>query len=93
MRASPDLEWRIIIIDVVSELMRASPDPAVDHGADILFLTAVSEGELLTGAASLPAGQCRDRLVGAICVRTVSAFRRRPAIDSGELNWSALLLQ
>ena len=54
MRASPDLEWRIIIIDtnVVSELMRASPDPAVDHGADILFLTAVSEGELRTGAAS-----------------------------------------
>ena len=63
----------MIIIDtnVVSELMRASPDPAVlawfaDHGADTLFLTAVSEAELRTGAAILPAGQRRDRLVGAI---------------------------
>ena len=61
----------IIATNVVSELMRASPDPAVlawfaDHGADTLFLTAVSEAELRTGAAILPAGQRRDRLVGAI---------------------------
>ena len=63
----------MIIIDtnVVSELMRASPDPAVlawfaGHAADTLFLTAVSEAELRTGAAILPAGQRRDRLVGAI---------------------------
>ena len=63
----------MIIIDtnVVSELMRDSPHPAVlawfaDHGADTLFLTAVSEAELRTGAAILPAGQRRDRLVGAI---------------------------
>ena len=63
----------MIIIDtnVVSELMRASPDPAVlawfaGHAADSLFLTAISEAELRTGAAILPAGQRRDRLVGAI---------------------------
>lgn len=63
----------MIIIDTnaVSELMRASPDPAVltwfaGHGANVLFLTAVSEAELRTGAAILPAGQRRDRLVGAI---------------------------
>lgn len=63
----------MIIIDtnVVSELMRAKPDPAVlawfaGHAADTLFLTAVSEAELRTGAAILPAGQRRDRLVGAI---------------------------
>ena len=63
----------MIIIDtnVVSELMRASPDPAVlawfaGHAADTLFLTAVSEAELRTGAAILPAGQRRDRLVGTI---------------------------
>ena len=63
----------MIIIDtnVVSELMRASPDPAVlawfaGHAADTLFLTAISEAELRTGAAILPAGQRRDRLVGAI---------------------------
>ena len=63
----------MIIIDtnVVSELMRAKPDPAVlawfaGHAADTLFLTATSEAELRTGAAILPAGQRRDRLVGAI---------------------------
>ncbi|MDT8858448.1 type II toxin-antitoxin system VapC family toxin [Paracoccaceae bacterium Fryx2] len=63
----------MIIIDtnVVSELMRAKPDTAVlawfaGHAADTLFLTAVSEAELRTGAAILPAGQRRDRLVGAI---------------------------
>ena len=63
----------MIIIDtnVVSELMRASPDPALlawfaGHAADTLYLTAVSEAELRTGAAILPAGQRRDRLVGAI---------------------------
>ena len=63
----------MIIIDtnVVSELMRATPDPAVlawfaGHAADTLFLTAISEAELRTGAAILPVGQRRDRLVGAI---------------------------
>ena len=63
----------MIIIDtnVVSELMRSNPDPAVlawfaGHAADALFLTAVSEAELRTGAAILPAGQRRERLVGAI---------------------------
>ena len=63
----------MIIIDtnVVSELMRASPDPAIlawfaGHTADTLFLTAISEAELRTGAAILPAGQRRERLVGAI---------------------------
>ena len=63
----------MIIIDtnVMSELMRASPDPAVltwfaGHAADALFLTAISKAELRTGAAILPAGQRRDHLVGAI---------------------------
>ena len=61
----------IIDTNVVSELMRAKPDPAVlawfaGHAADTLFLTAVSEAELRIGAAVLPAGQRRDRLVGAI---------------------------
>jgi toxin FitB len=63
----------MIIIDtnVVSELMRTSPDPAVlawfaGHDADSLFLTAISEAELRTVATILPAGQRRDRLVGAI---------------------------
>ena len=63
----------MIILDtnVVCELMRASSDSAVlawfaDRTADTLYLSAVSEAELRTGAAILPAGQRRDRLVGAI---------------------------
>ena len=63
----------MIILDtnVVSELMRASSDSAVlawfaDRTADTLYLSAVSEAELRTGAAILPAGQRRVRLVGAI---------------------------
>jgi len=74
----------MIIIDtnVVSELMRTKPDPAVlawfaGHAADTLFLTAVSEAELRTGAAILPAGQRRDRLVGAIDAMIAQDFAGR----------------
>jgi len=74
----------MIIIDtnVVSELMRAKPDTAVlawfaGHAADTLFLTAVSEAELRTGAAILPAGQRRDRLVGAIDAMIAQDFAGR----------------
>ena len=61
----------VINTNVVSELMRARPDPAVlawfaGHATETLFLTAVSEAELRTGAAILPDGQRRDRLVRAI---------------------------
>ena len=63
----------MILLDtnVVSELMRARSDPAVlawfaGRSADTLYLTAVSEAELRTGAAILPTGHRRDRLVGAI---------------------------
>lgn len=74
----------MIIIDtnVVSELMRASPEPAVliwfaGHPADTLYLTAISEAELRTGAAILPAGQRRDRLVGAIDAMIAQDFAGR----------------
>lgn len=74
----------MIIIDtnVVSELMRASPEPAVlawfaGHPADTLYLTAISEAELRTGAAILPAGQRRDRLVDAIDAMIAQDFSGR----------------
>jgi len=59
----------MVVIDanVISELMRPAPEPAVlarssrQRSAD-LHLTAVSEAELRAGAAILPAGQRRDRL-------------------------------
>ena len=63
----------MIVIDtnVVSELMRLAPDPAVmawfsaQESAE-LYLTAVSEAELRAGAAILPAGRRRDRLAAEI---------------------------
>lgn len=63
----------MVIIDtnVVSELMRPAPEPAVlawfsrQDSAD-LYLTAVSEAELRAGAAVLPAGRRRDRLAAEI---------------------------
>ena len=63
----------MIIIDtnVVSELMRPTPEPAVMtwfSGQDSaeLYLTAVSEAELRAGAAILPAGQRRERLAAEV---------------------------
>jgi hypothetical protein len=53
--------------------MRASPDHAilalfVKRATDTLLTIAVSEAELRTGAAILPAGQRRDWLVDTIVV-------------------------
>ena len=57
----------ILDINIVSELMRLTPDPAVmtwfsRQDSAGLHLTAVSEAELRAGAAILPAGRRRDRL-------------------------------
>ncbi len=63
----------MIVIDtnVVSELMRLTPEPAVMtwfSGQDTaeLYLSAVSEAELRAGAAILPAGRRRERLAAEI---------------------------
>ena len=63
----------MIVIDtnVVSELMRMTPEPAVMtwfSGQDSaeLYLTAVSEAELRAGAAILPAGRRRDRITAEV---------------------------
>ena len=63
----------MIVLDtnVVSELMRLTPDPAVmrwfsRQNSAGLHLTTVSEAELRAGAAFLPAGQRRDRLAAEI---------------------------
>ena len=63
----------MVVIDtnVVSELMRLTPEPAViawfsaQNSAE-LYLTAVSEAELRAGAAILPAGWRRDRLAAEV---------------------------
>ena len=63
----------MIVIDtnVVSELMRPTPEPAVmmwfsEQDAAQLYLTAVSEAELCAGAAILPAGRRRERLTAEV---------------------------
>lgn len=57
----------VIDTNVASELMRPSPAPAVGawiagRDAEELYLTAVSEAELLYGVAIVPAGRRRNEL-------------------------------
>lgn len=63
----------MILLDtnVVSELMRSSPDPVVEtwvteHSVEELFFSAIGEAELRYGVAVMPAGRRRDRLASEI---------------------------
>ena len=73
-----------ILLDtnVVSELIRTAPDPAVtswvsDHPLYDLFFSAVSEAELRYGAAILPPGRRRDTLFLDIDAMLRDAFEDR----------------
>ena len=68
--------------NVVSELMRMAPDPAVEawvgrHPIQSLFFSAIGESELRYGAAILPAGRCRGTLVSEIEMMLRAAFENR----------------
>ena len=68
--------------NVVSELMRKTPDPAVAMWAagqplESLFFSAVGEAELRYGAAVLPMGQRRETLVSDIERMLGEAFENR----------------
>ena len=68
--------------NVVSELMRRSPDPGVDawtaaRPAEELFFSAIGEAELRFGAAILPAGRRRDTLFSEIEAMLTDAFGNR----------------
>ena len=68
--------------NVVSELMRESPEPAVarwvsGHPVEDLFLSAVSEAELRYGAAILPLGRRRETLFFKIEAMLRDAFDDR----------------
>ncbi|MYA10227.1 MAG: type II toxin-antitoxin system VapC family toxin [Gemmatimonadetes bacterium] len=68
--------------NVVSELMRASPEPAVarwvsGHPVEDVFLSAVSEAELRYGAAILPVGRRRETLLYRIEAMLRDAFEDR----------------
>ena len=74
----------MVLLDtnVVSELIRRSPDPAVEawaasHRLEDLFLSAISEAELRYGAAILPTGRRRDALVSDIESMLRDAFGNR----------------
>jgi len=74
----------VILLDtsVISELMRTEPAQAVLDWFDTrppaeLFLSAVSEAELRTGAAILPAGKRRDALAASINAMIEEEFTGR----------------
>ena len=75
--------------NVVSELIRKMPDPAVEawaagHALGELFFSAVGEAELRYGAAILPAGRRRESLVSDIERMLSDAFDDRVLpFDSG----------
>lgn len=68
--------------NVVSELIRKAPDPAVEawaanHALEELFFSAIGEAELRYGAAILPAGRRRVSLVSDIERMLSDAFDGR----------------
>ena len=74
----------MIVLDtnVVSELMRRSPDPAVEtwaagYALEDLFFSAVGEAELRYGAAIMPAGRRRETLVSDIEAMLRASFENR----------------
>jgi len=74
----------MILIDtnVISELMRSSPAPAIldwfgRRDARALHFSAVGEAELRRGAAILPEGKRRDRLIAEIDAMVAEDFAGR----------------
>ena len=74
----------MIVVDtnVLSEPLRPRPDTAVvdwldQQHAETLFITALSIAELRLGAALLPPGRRRDRLVAALDTVVIPRFAGR----------------
>lgn len=72
----------VIDTNVASELMRSEPTAAVaawiaEHDAQDMYLTAVSEAELLYGVAIMPAGKRRNALEAALARWLDLGFRER----------------
>jgi len=68
--------------NVLSELLRAGPDPAVQawvaaQPADSLCVSAVTQAEMLLGAKLLPAGKRRDGLERALAAMFEEDFGER----------------
>jgi predicted nucleic acid-binding protein len=72
----------LIDTNVISELMRATPAPSVlnwfsTQDPSTLYLSAVTEAELRTGIAILPAGQRREGLRAALDTTIAEDFEGR----------------
>lgn len=72
----------LIDTNVISELMRATPAPSVlnwfsTQDPSTLYLSVVTEAELRTGIAILPAGQRRDGLRAAFDATIAQDFEGR----------------
>lgn len=72
----------LIDTNVISELMRAAPAPSVlnwfsTQDPSTLYLSAVTEAELRTGIAILPAGQRREGLKAALDAMIAEDFEGR----------------
>jgi toxin FitB len=72
----------LIDTNVISELMRAAPAPSVlswfsTQDPSTLHLSAVTEAELRTGIAILPAGQRREGLRAALDATIAEDFEGR----------------
>lgn len=72
----------LIDTNVISELMRATPAPSVlnwfsTQDPSTLYLSAVTEAELRTGVATLPAGQRREGLKAALDATIAEDFEGR----------------
>lgn len=74
----------MIVLDtnVISEVLRERPDPAVTawlaaQPVTSLFLTAVTQAELLYGAALLPEGRRRQALTEALTTILATEFAGR----------------
>ncbi len=72
----------LIDTNVISELTRATPAPSVlswfsNQDPSTLYLSAVTEAELRTGIAILPAGQRREGLRAALDATIAEDFEGR----------------
>ena len=72
----------VIDTNVASDLMRPTPTPVVaawiaEHDAKDLYLTAVSEAELLYGVAIMPTGKRRSSLEAAMARWLDLGFAKR----------------
>jgi toxin FitB len=79
----------MIILDtnVISEAMKLAPDTRVREwldrqASDTLYLTAITQAELLFGVASLPSGKRKDRLAVLVSGFEILFAERILAFDS-----------